>query len=163
MLFFFFKSHSLKKQYRTYIHIWSPLSLYIHTEKYFALAILSIGASLVAQKVKTLPVMQETQVWSLSWEDPLKEGMITYSSILAWESHEQRSLVGYSPWGHKESDTTEWLTHFVLKFTTLRDSLFLYGIHYITLLIFNLGFTWSLHQTPPVFFAGEELFLYTVI
>ena len=107
MLFFFFKSHSLKKQYRTYIHIWSPLSLYIHAEKYFALAILSIGASLVAQKVKTLPVMQETQVWSLSWEDPLKEGMITYSSILAWESHEQSNLVSYSPWGCKELDTTE--------------------------------------------------------
>ena len=29
------------------------------------------------------------------------------SSILAGKSHEQRSLVGYSPWGHKESDTNE--------------------------------------------------------
>ena len=39
---------------------------------------------LVAQKVKNLPAMQETQVWSLGWEDPLEEGMATYSSILAW-------------------------------------------------------------------------------
>ena len=31
--------------------------------------------------------------------------------FLPGESHGQRSLVGYSPWGHKESDTTEWLTH----------------------------------------------------
>ena len=39
----------------------------------------------------------ETQVWSLSQEDPLKEEMATHSSILAWKI--QRSLVGYSPWG----------------------------------------------------------------
>ena len=44
-----------------------------------------IQASLVAQTVKNLPAMQETQVWSLSWEDPLKKGMTTHSSILAWE------------------------------------------------------------------------------
>ena len=35
--------------------------------------------------------------------------MATHSSILAWKIP-QRSLVGYSPWGHKESDTTEQLT-----------------------------------------------------
>ena len=46
-------------------------------------------------------------VQSLVWEDPLEEGMTTHSSILAMESHGQRSLAGYSPWGHKESDTTE--------------------------------------------------------
>ena len=33
--------------------------------------------------------------------------MATHSSILAWESHEQRSLVAYNLWGHKESDMTE--------------------------------------------------------
>ena len=42
------------------------------------------GASLVAQMVKNLPAMQETQVWSLDQEDPLEEGMATHSSILAW-------------------------------------------------------------------------------
>ena len=36
--------------------------------------------------------------------------MATHSSILPEESHGQRSLVGYSPWGHKESDMTEQLT-----------------------------------------------------
>ena len=40
--------------------------------------------SLVAQTVKYPPVMQETWVRSLGWEDPLKEGMATQSSILAW-------------------------------------------------------------------------------
>ena len=41
-------------------------------------------ASLVAQRVKHLPVMWKTQVRSLGWEDPLEEGMATHSSILAW-------------------------------------------------------------------------------
>ena len=67
-------------------------------------------ASLVAQTVKNLPAMQETQVRSLCWEDPLEKGMATHSSILAGKSYGQRSLVGYSPWGRKELDTTERLT-----------------------------------------------------
>ena len=33
--------------------------------------------------------------------DPLKAEMVTHASILAWKSHGQRRLVGYSPWGHK--------------------------------------------------------------
>ena len=40
--------------------------------------------SLKAQTVKNLPAMQETQVLSLGWEDPLEKGMATHSSILAW-------------------------------------------------------------------------------
>ena len=51
--------------------------------------------------------MQEIQVQSLDWEDPVEEGTATNSSILAWRIHAQRSLVGYSPWGCKESDRTE--------------------------------------------------------
>ena len=44
-----------------------------------------LWASLVAQMVKNLPAMQETQVRSLGWEDPLKKGMAIHSSILlAW-------------------------------------------------------------------------------
>ena len=58
--------------------------------------------------VKNPPAMWETWVQSLGWEDPLEEGMATSSSILAWKNpHGQRSLEGYSPQGHKESDTTE--------------------------------------------------------
>ena len=43
-------------------------------------------ASLVAQMVKNLPIMQETQVRSLGWEDNLEKGMDTHSSILAWKT-----------------------------------------------------------------------------
>ena len=57
--------------------------------------------------VENLPAMQETQVSFLGLEYPLKEEMATHSSILAGESHGQRSLVGYNPWGHKELDMTE--------------------------------------------------------
>ena len=56
--------------------------------------------------VKNLFAMQETWVRSLGWKDPLEEGMATHSSILAWESHGQRSLAGYSPLGCKELDLT---------------------------------------------------------
>ena len=40
-------------------------------------------------------------------EDPLEEEMATHSSILGWEPHGQKSLVGYSPWSHKGLDMTE--------------------------------------------------------
>ena len=49
----------------------------------------------------------ETQVQSLGWEDPLEQKMPTHSSILAWESHGQRSLAGSSSWGRKQSDMIE--------------------------------------------------------
>ena len=58
-------------------------------------------ASLVAQLVKNPPVMRDTWVRSLGWEDPQEKGKATHSSILAWRIP--------SPWGHKESDTTEQL------------------------------------------------------
>ena len=59
--------------------------------------------------VKNLSAKQETQVRFLGREAPLEEGM-AHSSILAWEICGQRGLVGYSPWGHKELDTTERLS-----------------------------------------------------
>ena len=57
--------------------------------------------------VKGLPAMQETPVQSLGWEDPLEKETATHSSILAWKIPWTEEPVGYSPWGFKESDTTE--------------------------------------------------------
>ena len=74
----------------------------------------NLSASLVAQMVKRLPAMRETQVRSLGREDPLEKAMAIHSSTLAWKipwTEEPDRLQGYSPWGRKESDTTEWL-HF---------------------------------------------------
>jgi len=66
--------------------------------------------SQVAQMVKNLPVMQETQIWSLGQEDPLEKGMQPTPVLLPGEFQGQMSLVGYSPRDHKDSDTTKWLT-----------------------------------------------------
>ena len=67
------------------------------------------STSLVAQTVKCLSTMQQIQVRSLGQEDPLEKEMANHSSTIAGKSHVQRNLVGYSPWGRKESDTTEQL------------------------------------------------------
>ena len=57
--------------------------------------------SLVVQMVKNSSVLQETRVQSLGPEDPLEEGMETYSIFLPGEFHGHKSLEGYSPWGPK--------------------------------------------------------------
>ena len=61
--------------------------------------------------LKCLPPMQETRVLSLGWEDLLEKEMATHPSTFPGKFHGWRSLVGYSPWGGKESDTTKQL-HF---------------------------------------------------
>ena len=65
--------------------------------------------------VKNLPAMQETQVWSLGWEDPLEEEMATHSSILAWKipwTEEPGGLqsMGWQRVGHN------WVTNAHLTF-----------------------------------------------
>ena len=57
--------------------------------------------------VKNLPAMWETQVGSRGREDPLEEGAAAPPVFLPGQSYGHRSLAGYSPWGCKESDTTE--------------------------------------------------------
>ena len=51
--------------------------------------------------VKNLPEMQERWVGSLGWEDPLEKGTAIHLVFLPGESHMQRSLAGYRPWGTK--------------------------------------------------------------
>ena len=60
------------------------------------------------------------QVQSLCWEDPWKREWLHTWIFLPGEFHGQRSLVGYIPWSHEDSDTTEWLTRWVreLRFWT---------------------------------------------
>ena len=67
----------------------------------------------LAQTVKSLPAMRETQVRSLGWEDPLEKEMATHSSTLALKIPWTEELgAGYYPYGHKELGTTERL-HFL--------------------------------------------------
>ena len=53
-------------------------------KRHIAFLPLCLGTSLVAQMVKNLPAVQETQVWFLGQEEPLEKGITTHSSILAW-------------------------------------------------------------------------------
>ena len=65
-----------------------PCSLILSSVPFLCLFTVKLGirASLVAQRLKRLPAMQETWVQSLGWEDPLEKEMATHSSILAWRS-----------------------------------------------------------------------------
>ena len=77
-----------------------------------------IWASLVAQMVKNLPAMRETWVRSLGWENPWRRKELPTPVFLPGEFHGQRSLAGYSPWGYKESDMTERLSHTLIFYET---------------------------------------------
>ena len=61
----------------------------------------------MTQKLKRLPLMRETWVWSLGQEDPLEKEMATHSCILAWRIPWTEELGGLQSMGRKESDTTE--------------------------------------------------------
>ena len=90
---------------------------------FFFFLLLGFWASLVAQMVKNLLAVQETQIWSLGQEDLLKKGIATHSSIFAWRilwTEEPRGL--HSPWGHKELDMTGQLS-----FSLYLDSAHLLG------------------------------------
>ena len=73
--------------------------------------------SLVAQTIKCLPTMRETRVQSWVRKISWRRQWQSTSVFLPGKSHGWRSPVGYSPWGHKESDTTEQL-----YFTSLHES-----------------------------------------
>ena len=88
-----------------YIHTCTRTYTHSHTHTHT-----HIWTFLVPQHVKNPPAMWETRVWSLGWEDPLEKGMATHSSILAWR------ITMDSPWGCKETDTTEQFTS--LHFTS---------------------------------------------
>ena len=82
-------------------------------------------ASLVAQIVKNLPAMQETQVWSLGQEDPLEKGMATHSGILAWWIQWTEEPGSYSPWGCKRVGH-DWATN---TFTLFNGIWHVYSTH----------------------------------
>ena len=66
-----------------------------------------VRASLIAQLVKNLPAMQQTQVRFLGQEDPLEKEMATHSSILVWKIPQAEEPGGLQSMGLQESDTTE--------------------------------------------------------
>ena len=91
----------------------------------------------MAQTVENPPAVQ-IPVPFLGRENPLKKGMATTPVFLPGEFHGQRSLVGYSPWDHKESDTTKWLTcslfqaNYQYQRKKLQSDLFICRLHICT-------------------------------
>ena len=69
-----------------------------------------LGTSLGPQMVEHLPTIQETQVWSLSWEDPLEKGMATHSSILAWKNQWAEGRGGLQSMGSQRAEH-DWTTN----------------------------------------------------
>ena len=88
--------------------------------------LLFIRASLVAQRVKRLPAVRETRVWSLGREDPLEKEMATHSSILAWRIPWAEEP-GYSPQGSQRvghdwaTSLSLFINFWVLQFDRRRN------------------------------------------
>ena len=105
-----------------------------------------ISTSLVAQMVKCLPAVRETQVRSLGREDPLEKEMATHSSILAWKIPMDRGIwSGYSPWDLKESDTTVRLHFLSFPHISLLHSVF-YSTNAFVFILFG---SWKPNQAHP--------------
>ena len=109
--------------------------------------------SLMAQIIKCLPTMQETQVQSLGQKIPSRRKWQPTPIFLSEESHGERNLVGYSPWGCKELDKTKQtsLTHsLTLQWITFHQNSSPWPIHlgwpYMTWLTVSLSSTrlWSM-------------------
>ena len=94
--------------YHSVSYLITLLRIFFAVQKFFSLkttfrgAYMFLQASLLAQMVKKL---QETQVWSLGWEDPLEKRMATHSSILAWKI----------PWTEKPGGLQRTIVHGVTK------------------------------------------------
>ena len=114
-------------------------------------------ASLVAQTVKNLLAMQDTQVQSLGWEDLLEEGMATYSSILAcripWRVAWQATVVGVAK-------SWTWLSDFYLyifrrsfwssiAFKTIKDS-WVQNIWELRMMLYNRHRGWDAWMASPM-------------
>ena len=112
---------------------------------------------MMAQMVKNPPAMQETQVWSLGWEDPLKKGMATHSSILArrtpWTEEPSRlQSMGLQRVRHDWATNTFnyicifsmkkfGLTHFISVHTKTHISLFFTFICEFSFFLSNILYT----------------------
>ena len=109
---------------------------------------LILSTFLVAQTVKHLPAVWEAGVWALGWEDPLEKEMATYSSTFVWKIHMDRGAwLGYSPWGHKESDMTEQLHFLSSPHISPPHSVF----YSTNAFVFILFASWKPNQAHPPF------------
>ena len=112
--------------------------------------------SLVAQMVKRLATMRKTWVWSLGGEKPWRRKWQPTPVLLPGKSHGRRNLVGYSPWGCKESDMTERL-HFLSFFEIRKYSTSFFFFNIVLTILGPHKFCLSISAKKP---AGIFLGLY---
>ena len=98
---------------------WKHRTVYWHWHWQSTLTTVYWLVYMVAQTVKNLPAIKETQVWSLGWEDPLEKGMTTHSNILAWRIPIDRGASWAINCGGAESDMTEQLTLMLKHFLSI--------------------------------------------
>ena len=115
---------------------------YVHLEKKCIICVCVKWASLVAQRVKRLPAMQETQVWSLGGEDPLEKEMATHSSTLAWKRSPGKEMATHS-------STLAWK----ISWTEKPGGLWSMGSH-----VWLFATLWTLARQAPLSmgFSGQE-------
>ena len=112
--------------------------------------------------VKNLPAMQKTWVRSLGQEDPWEKRIATHSNILAWRIPWTGEPGGYSPWGRKESDTTEWLNTLPcrgLQCTIVQCPV---GIPHCPVLPFEDS-SWALCLCPPLPIFWNFMFPHSLV
>ena len=114
-----------------------------------------LWVSAVAQIVRSLPARQETWIQSLGWEDLLEMRMATQSSILAWRFPWIRNLMDYSPWDHKELDTTEELTLPTFTFINC-DTELGFILNTVRRHLHRQWHDWSYFPFLPSFFSARE-------
>ena len=118
--------------------------------------------------IKNLPAIRETLVQSLDWVNLLEKGMATHPSIFAWKIHGQRRLVGYSPWGRKELDRTEWETlslFFFFFYPTQHRNLTLCKISLVACISEKLSghFSYLINKSPFLLCSGSHSLLYLLV
>ena len=103
----------------------------------------------MAQWVKNPPVMRETQVQGLGWEDPLEEGMATPSSILAWRISWTEEPGGLQSMGSQKLDMTQRLNHiFQVVMASYEVSRIVRSIACCTDLVLIIAIKFN-HPPPP--------------
>ena len=111
-------------------------------------------SSMVAQRIKNLPAMEETQVWSLGGKIPWRRDWLPTPIFVPEKPHGQRNLVCYSPWGIKELDMTDQLS----TETSTQKYTHIYVYLYVRiLLLFNSVILFTL-QDLCIPFASVILF-----
>ena len=119
-------------------------------------SITDTNVSLVAQTVKHLSAMKETQVWSLGWEDPLEKEMATHSSILPWKIPWTEELGRLQSMGSRRV-RHGWSTSIFTSWYTAPQS----KSHPALLLCVGLGYITAL-KPKSWFIDLLEIYVYTI-